>query len=290
MTRHAAQMAILSIQSAVAYGSVGNAAAVFPLQRLGFEVWRVDTVLFSNHTGYGAWRGRAIDPVLVGEILRGIEERGVFARCEAVLSGYLGTVELGAVVLEAVARVKAANPGAVYCCDPVLGDQERGLFAQPELKDFFRERALARADIVTPNAFELGILAEMPVDTMPAVGAAVAHLLRHGPKLVLVTSLAVEGIAATEVAMLVATPDAGHLVCTPRIDMVANGAGDLTAALFLGHYLRDGDPTRALAQSAAGVHAVLSETKRLGAEELAIVAAQEALVAPPRRFAVERVF
>ena len=283
-------MAILSIQSAVAYGSVGNAAAVFPLQRLGFEVWRVDTVLFSNHTGYGAWRGRAVEPALIGEIVRGIEERGIFPRCEAVLSGYLGTPELGAVVLDTVARVKAANPSAIYCCDPVLGDAGRGLFVRPELPAFFRDQALGRADIVTPNAFELATLAAMRVDTMAAARTAAARLLERGPKLVLVTSLAVEGIPGTEVAMLAVTSEAGHLVRTPRLEMVANGAGDLSAALFLGHYLRERDPARALAATAAGVHAVLAETERLGTEELAIVAAQAALLNPPQRFAVERVF
>ena len=283
-------MSILSIQSAVAYGSVGNAAAVFPLQRLGFEVWRVDTVLFSNHTGYGAWRGRALEPAFVREIIRGVGERGVFARCNAVLSGYLGTAALGEVVLEAVAAVKGANPGAVYCCDPVLGDAGRGLFVRRELPDFFRDRALARADIVTPNGFELATLAGMPVETMQSAQAAVVRLLNQGPGLVLVTSLAIKEISGGEVGMLAATADGGHLVRVPRLDMVANGAGDLTAALFLGHYLRERDAARALVETAAGVHAVLSETNRLGAPELAIVPAQAALAKPPRRFPLERVF
>lgn len=283
-------MAILSIQSAVAYGSVGNAAAVFPLQRLGFEVWRVDTVLFSNHTGYGAWRGRAVEPALVAEITRGIEERGQFPRCDAVLSGYLGTTALGGVVLDTVARVKAANPHALYCCDPVMGDAGRGLFVHAELPPFFRTQALPHADFVTPNGFELATLAEMPVNTMEQARAAIARLLSRGPRLALVTSLAVEGIAAADAAMLAATSDAIFMVRTPRLDMVANGAGDLTAALFLGQYLRERDPARALAATAAGVYAVLSETRRLGSEELSIVAAQEMLINPPQRFAVERVF
>jgi pyridoxine kinase len=283
-------MAVLSIQSAVAYGSVGNAAAVFPLQRLGFEVWRVDTVLFSNHTGYGAWRGKVLEPELVADVIRGIEERGVFPRCAAVLSGYLGTSALGEVVLDGVRRVKTVNPGAIYCCDPVLGDAGRGLFVRPELERFFREQALALADIMTPNGFELATLAEMPVTTMQAAEAAVARLLKRGPKLVLATSLEIEGITETEAAMLAATEDGGYLVRTPRLDMVANGAGDLTAALFLGHYLRHRDSALALTETAAGVHAVLSETRRRGSPELTIVAAQEALLAPPRRFAVERVF
>jgi len=283
-------MAILSVQSAVAYGSVGNAAAVFPLQRLGFEVWRVDTVLFSNHTGYGAWRGQSIDPTVVGEIIRGIEERGQFPHCEAVLSGYLGTAALGAVVLDAVARVKTANPHAIYCCDPVMGDAGRGLFVRPELPAFFREQALTHADILTPNGFELEVLSETAVTDMLSARAAVARLLAHGPKLVLATSLAADGIAGDDVAMLAATAEAGYLVRTPRLNLIANGSGDLTAALFLGHYLRHRDPAAALAETAAGVHAVLAETIRLGAQELAIVAAQGQLLKPPQRFPVERVF
>jgi pyridoxine kinase len=283
-------MAILSIQSAVAYGSVGNAAAVFPLQRLGFEVWRVDTVLFSNHTGYGAWRGTVLDPKLVDEILRGIEERGVLARCEAVLSGYLGSVELGSVVLEVVRRVKRANPKALYCCDPVLGDADRGFFVRPELADFFRAEAVALADILTPNRFELETLTGRRVDTLAAARAACDALLAREPRVILTTSLDVAEVAPDTAALLAATREGGWLVRAPRLPIVANGAGDLTAALFLAHFLKTGEADSALGETAAGVHAVIAETVRLGASELAIVAAQDALLAPPKRFPVERVF
>jgi pyridoxine kinase len=282
-------MAILSIQSAVAYGSVGNSAAVFPLQRLGFEVWRVDTVLFSNHTGYGTWRGTVFEPSLVGGIIQGIEERGVLPRCEAVLSGYLASVELGAVVLDAVRRVKHANPKSLYCCDPVLGDADRGFFVKPELADFYRE-AVALADILTPNRFEFETLAGFRVDTVASTQAACDALLSEGPSVVLVTSYDVAEIAINTAAMLVATAEGGWLVRTPRLPMVANGAGDLTAALFLGHFLKSNAAAAALAETAAAVHAVIAETLRLGATELAIASAQDALVAPPHRFPVERLF
>jgi pyridoxine kinase len=283
-------MAILSIQSAVAYGSVGNAAAVFPLQRLGFEVWRVDTVLFSNHTGYGAWRGTGLDPKLVDEILRGIEERGVLARCEAVLSGYLGSLDLGGVVLDAVRRTKGANPHALYCCDPVLGDADRGFFVKPELADFFRTEAVPLADILAPNGFELETLAGSRVGTLEAARAACHALLARGPRAILVTSLDVAEIPRETAAMLAVTREGGWLVRTPRLPMVANGAGDLTAALFLAHFLKTADAAAALGETAAGIHAVIAETVRLGAAELAISAAQNALAAPPQRFPVERVF
>jgi len=282
-------MAILSIQSAVAYGSVGNAAAVFPLQRLGFEVWRVDTVLFSNHTGYGAWRGTVLEPKLVGEILAGIEDRGAFPQCEAVLSGYLGTPELGRVVLDAVLKAKHANPSAIYCCDPVMGDRGRGFFVRPELADFFRDEAVPRADILTPNHFELETLTSLEIGTLAAAQGACDALLVRGPRAILVTSLEVEGASSGEAAMVAATRAGGWLVRTPRLPIVANGAGDLTAALFLAHFLRTEDAAGALAATASGVHAVIAETARRGASELAIVAAQDALLAAPR-FSAERVF
>ena len=283
-------MAILSIQSAVAYGAVGNAAAVFPLQRLGFEVWRVDTVLFSNHTGYDAWRGTVLDPKLVGEILRGVEDRRVLPRCEAVLSGYLGSVELGRVVLDGVKRVKLANPDAFYCCDPVLGDADRGFFVKPELADFFRAEATPFADILTPNHFELETLAGLKVDLLAGAQAACNALLTHGPRAILVTSIEVAEVATGTAAMLAATSGGGWLVRTPRLPIVANGAGDLTAALFLAFFLKTRDAAVALGETAASVHAVIAETARLGAAELQIVAAQEALTSPPLRFPVERVF
>lgn len=279
-------MAILSIQSAVAYGHVGNSIAVFPLQRLGFEVWPVDTVQFSNHTGYGAWRGRAWDAAAIAEVIEGVGERGALAKCDAVLSGYLGEVALGEAVLGAVAAAKQANSAALWCCDPVIGDDHSGVFVRPGIADFFRGRALALADIVTPNRFELALLSGREVASV-AEAIAAAHSLRaRGPKLVLATSL--PG-AADEIAMLAASEEGAFLVATPRLPMLANGAGDLTAALFLGHFLRSRDAAASLAATAASVFAVIDATWRAGESELQIVAAQDALIAPPRRFPVRKV-
>jgi len=123
-------MNVLSIQSWVAYGHVGNASAVFPMQRLGCEVWAIHTVQFSNHTGYGAWKGRVFDGPMVEEIVDGMADRGVLSACDAVLSGYMGSADIGAAILSTVARVKAGNPAALYCCDPVIGDVGRGVFVR----------------------------------------------------------------------------------------------------------------------------------------------------------------
>ena len=280
-------MAILSIQSAVAYGHVGNSAAVFPLQRLGHEVWPVDTVQLSNHTGYGGSRGRAWDAETLAEVIRGIRERGAFQRCDAVLSGYLGEAALGEVVLAAAAQVKAANPAAIYCCDPVIGDDHSGVFVRPGLVEFFRDRALPAADIITPNRFELALLAGAAVASLPDALAAAAALRRRGPRLVLATSLA--GTTADEIAMLAAGDDSAWLVATPRLPLVANGAGDLAAALFLGYWLRRRDAASALGDAASAIYAVIDATWRSGEAELQVVAAQDTLVSPPRRFTAQRV-
>ena len=281
-------MNILSVQSAVAYGHVGNSAAVFPLQRLGFEVWPVNTVAFSNHPGYGSWRGRVCDPSLIAELLEGIAERGVLASCAAVLSGYLGEIATGVAVLDAVARVKTANPGALYCCDPVIGDRDGGLYVGAGIPSFFRERALAHADLVTPNHFELEQLAERRVETVADALDAADILRRIGAKIVLVTSFERADAAPQTIEMLVIAGAGTWRVVTPFLPIAVNGAGDAVAALFLGHYLLTRAPERALAAAAASIFAIIEATRVAGSRELQLVAAQDALVAPRRCFTAER--
>ena len=144
---------VLSIQSAVAFGHVGNSAAVFPLQRIGVEVMPVYTVNFSNHTGYGAWRGPLIAPGDVRDVITGIEERGAFPSVDVVLSGYQGSEGIADVILDAVARVKSANPAAVYACDPVMGNAVSGCFVAPAIPVLLRDRVVPAVDTITPNQF-----------------------------------------------------------------------------------------------------------------------------------------
>src|SRR5688572_24371027 len=122
---------ILSIQSHVAYGYVGNRAAVFPLQLLGYDVIAINTVQFSNHTGYGKWTGMVFEDRHIGDIVAGLEENGALDEVDAVLSGYLGDAALGGIVLDAVCRIRAHRPDMIYCCDPVMGDTGRGFFVRP---------------------------------------------------------------------------------------------------------------------------------------------------------------
>ncbi|MDP6572356.1 MAG: pyridoxal kinase PdxY [Rhodospirillales bacterium] len=281
-------MAILSIQSSVAYGHVGNAAAVFALQCLGFEVWPVNTVAYSNHPGYGDWRGRVADASEVAALIEGIAARGALADCRAVLGGYLGAAETGPVVLDAVAAVKAANGDALYCCDPVIGDAAEGVYVADGVAEFIKSEAVGRADILLPNAFELEYLTGRAADTTEHALAAARVLLERGPRLVVVTSLAsslVSGAGNAEtVETLAVSPSGAWLVAVPRLSSPAKGTGDLFTALFLGHYLQSRRPGQALGAAASAVFAVLAETAKAGRRELALVAARDELVRPLRRF------
>jgi len=281
---------VLTIQSHVAYGYVGNRAAVFPLQRLGIDATAVNTVQFSNHTGYGAWTGQVFTAEHIADIVDGIAARGVLPAQDAVLSGYMGAVELGQVIVETAARVKAANPKAVYCCDPVMGDVGRGFFVRPGLPEFIRDHAVPAADLMTPNQFELEYLTDRKVATLDDALAATAALRARGPRLVLVTSLTRSDADPDSIEMLVDGTDGAWLVATPRLtfDPPPNGSGDAVAALFLAHYLKDFDPADALERAAAAIFAIFETTKRLGTRELQLIAAQDDFVDPPRRFAATR--
>lgn len=277
-------MAILSIQSSVALGHVGNAAAVLPLQRLGHEVWPIDTVRLSNHPGHGAWRGRVADAAEVADLVRGIDERGALAGCGAVLSGYLGSAAMGLAVLDAVARVRAANPKAVYCCDPVIGDQDEGVYVGDGVARFMVDHAVPAADLVVPNAFELGRLTGCAVDDAPGARAAAEAVLERGPGLVVVTSVPAGGDGA--IANLAVSRSGAWAVETPRLELRAKGAGDVFAALLLGAWLADGDPRRGLEDASAQIFALVEATA--DADELALVEAQDAWTAPQHRFAARR--
>src|SRR6478736_3719306 len=253
-------MKILSIQSAVAYGHVGNSAAVFPLQRIGVEVLPVHTVNFSNHTGYGAWRGPLIAPDDVRDVLTGIEERGVFPQIDVVLSGYQGGEGIGEVIIDAVERVKAANPDAVYACDPVMGNAKSGCFVAPAIPVLLRERVVPVADIITPNQFELGYLTGTEPDTLESTLASVDLARASGPSTVLVTSVERPDREPGTIEMLAVDERGAWLAQTPHLPLKANGSGDVTAALFTAHYRRTGDAADALACTTSSVYDLLERT------------------------------
>ena len=282
-------MTILSIQSSVAYGHVGNSAAVFPLQRMGVEVWPVHTVHFSNHTGYGKWHGIVFPAEAVADVIDGIEERGVLPTCDAVLSGYMGDVTLGQVIVNAFKRVKLANPRAIYCCDPVMGDAGRGFFVRPGIPEFMRDHAVPAATIITPNQFELEYLAGGVVSDLDSALESVERVMVLGPRIVLVTSLRRRDGKSDHVEMLAVGDQGAFLTETPLLPINVNGAGDMAAAVFLAHWLRSGTIQSALELTTAAVFSVLEATAVAGAREIQLISAQEAIASPSVRFSAKRV-
>jgi pyridoxine kinase len=281
-------MNILSIQSWVAYGHVGNASAAFPLQRLGAEVWAVNTVQFSNHTGYGAWTGQVFTGEQVSSLIDGIEARGALPRCDAVLSGYMGDAGIGTAILDAVARVRTLNPAAVYCCDPVIGDEAEGVYVRRDIPGFMRDRAVPAADLATPNLFELEHLTGQGARTLDAARQAVAWLQgtmrADGLRSVLLSSLRTEATPDDAIDMLVGEAGAFHLLRTPLLPLCISGAGDALAALYLYHRLTTGSAAAALSAAGSSIHGLLRRTAEQAAPEILMVAAQEEFVRPSVRY------
>ena len=281
-------MNILSIQSWVAYGHVGNASAVFPMQRLGCNVWAIHTVQFSNHTGYGAWKGRVFDGPMIDELVEGIAERGVLGRCDGVISGYMGSADIGNAILAAVAKVRAANPAATYCCDPVIGDVGRGIFVRPGIPEFMRDKAVPAAEVITPNQFELDLLAGMTTTSLADVRAALARVHALGPKVILVTSLMTEETPDDSLDLLASDASGLYRLRTPRLGLSVNGAGDAIAALFNLHWKRSGSAAAALGEAGASIYGLLKRTESAGSREILTVEAQEEFVSPSHRFEIEK--
>ncbi|CAB0563884.1 pyridoxamine kinase [Corynebacterium diphtheriae] len=282
-------MNILSIQSHVSYGHVGNSAAVFPLQRIGHEVWPVHTVNFSNHTGYGQWGGELIPAAQVRNVIDGMEQRGAFERIDAILSGYQGGSDIADVIVDAVARIKEANPQAVYACDPVMGNAKSGCFVSDLIPPLLRDKVVPVADIITPNQFELEYLTGVPAHDTTSTLEAIAAAQEMGPNTVLVTSVRRPETPADAIEMIAANEQGAWLVRTPFIDFKRNGSGDVTAALFTGHYIRERDAADALARTASSVLDLIETTFTADSRELLIIESQEAIAHPRLQFEVEQI-
>jgi pyridoxine kinase len=313
-------MAILSIQSHVVYGYAGNTAAVFPMQRLGREVWAINTVEFSNHTGYGSWKGKVLGGELAGELVAGLEERGVLPQCEAVLSGYMGDAAVGRAITGAVRKVRSAAPKALYCCDPVMGDVGRGFYVKPDIPDIFKNELVPLADIITPNRFELEALTGIETQDIDDARRAIDMLHEKGPGIVLVTSYH-DGKAGggpgdeRRIGMLASDKSGVYSISTPELPIGAGmaGSGDITASVFLSRYLETLDIKKTLELCTASIYGIIEASWQIrngkvfsqsrdkfspdsektyisspGLMELRIIQAQNELVSPTHSFEAHR--
>ncbi|HUW70697.1 MAG TPA: pyridoxal kinase PdxY [bacterium] len=278
---------ILSIQSHVAYGHVGNRSAVFPLERMGYEVWPVNTVQFSSHTGYPGWTGASFGGDHLSAIVGSLQRMGALAACDAVLSGYMADVETGSAIMAAVDMVKKEHPGALYCCDPVMGDEPGGVYVQADIPEFMRHEAIPRADIACPNIFEAELLSGIGIHSAIEAARAVDRIHAMGPRIVILTSY--RPFPGGPVGFYISDGDRNHVVMTPTLAFgrPPKGSGDLASSLFLGYFLASSDPVAAIESTASALYSVLEATLSSHKDELAIVASQETIANPPRRFRAE---
>jgi pyridoxine kinase len=269
--------AILSIQSSVVYGHVGAQAGAFALQRQGIAVWSLPTVQLSANAGYPGVRGRRTAPEEIAALGEGLVAHGALVEADGVMTGYLGATETAEAVLALVEAARAANPAAPYLCDPVLGDEGSGLYLPEAVGALYRDRFMALADVVTPNRFELGWLTRMPVETLPEMLAAASALREAGPATVYVTSVA-DG--AGGLGILAVDETGAWLATRPRLAHRAAGAGDMAAALLMGHHLRGTPTSEAAARTVAALNAIVASAVTDGVAELPIVTAQDTWLNP----------
>ncbi|MFP5593944.1 pyridoxal kinase PdxY [Kluyvera sp. 142486] len=278
---------ILAIQSHVVFGHAGNSAAEFPMRRLGANVWPLNTVQFSNHTQYGQWTGCVMPPAHLTEIVQGIAAIDQLKRCDAVLSGYLGSAEQGEHILGIVRQVKAANPQAKFFCDPVMGHPEKGCIVAPGVAEFHKRYAMPASDIIAPNLIELEILAGRDVKDVNDAVLAARELIVQGPEIVLVKHLARAGYSQDRFEMLLVTADEAWHISRPLIDFGARhpvGVGDVTSGLLLVKLLQGASLRDALEHVTAAVYEIMVTTKEMGEYELQVVAAQDRIAKPEHCF------
>ena len=259
-------MAILSIQSSVAYGYVGNSIVVPALQARGEDVWRLDTVSYSNHPGYGTFSGYNKKPSKINEELRGLYNLGILKNCEAVLSGYLGELGSAKSVLDAYKLVRAQNKKAIYILDPVIGDENK-VYVKDGILQAFKNMLLPHANIVIPNKYELGWLSNLKIYDYLSLIKGAKKILEKGPKAVIITG----NCDNHNIVNYAVSSEGVWTTSTPMVKRKFSGTGDLFSALFTSAFLRSMDLSCALYFATEGCKLVIDETQRIQSIELAIV-------------------
>jgi pyridoxine kinase len=264
-------MLVISIQSQVVHGHVGNSAAVYPMQAAGVTVAAVPTAILSNHPHYPTMRGRVLDVGLVTDLLRGVEERGLIERAAVLVTGYLGSPEIAERVAHFAAMAVQRNPGLVYLCDPVMGDDDLGVFVADGMTEIFRDRLVPLASIVTPNQFELELLAERTARDVDGLLAAGRIIVDRGCPAVLATGCTLADTSAGQVETILCQAGALSRIATPRLPIRPCGTGDLLTGLVAAHLAKSASLQTAMRGAVEGTYAVLERTCRANAAEMCLL-------------------
>ncbi len=262
---------VLSIQSHVVYGYVGNKASVFPLQCMGYDVCPINTVQFSNHTGYGQWGGDIFSADHILTIFDHMKKLKLLDRCKAVLSGYIGSAEIGSAIKKMVADLKS-NQDTIYLCDPVMGDNKK-CYVKHEVQSFFKDSL--SADIITPNLYEAEILSGVKITDIDSLKQAANALFVRGAKVVAITSVVFED-NNTKYYCYASDGHSEYLMPVKqyKFSTHVNGTGDLFSSVFLGVYLKGRDFKSALQVANYYLDEVLRNTQAANTRELQVLSSK----------------
>lgn len=265
---------VISIQSQVVHGHVGNSAAVFPMQARGIDVAAVPTTLLSNHPHYPTMYGQVLEPGLVADLLRCVEDRGWIDSGAILLTGYLGSVAIAEVVIDFIARAQRRNPNLIYVCDPVMGDDDLGIFAAPGLPEIFRDRLVPAASVITPNQFELELLTGAKARSVAALREAARALSANGTGAIIVTGVALDDTPPDHTETVLCLADTLHRVPNPRLPIRPSGTGDLFAALLVAELCNGSSLATSVNAASQYIFAILQRTLIARSKEMLIVATE----------------
>lgn len=270
---------ILTIQSHVVFGHAGNAAAVFPMQRLGHEVSVLNLLQFSNHTGHGSWGGKAISADELNDVFKGLKAVGALNKLDCILSGYIGSLEQAQAVYDFVREVQSINPQVIYCCDPVMGDERPGLYVKPEIAAFHASHLVPLANWITPNRFELAQLVNRSIHSVQEAVVACKELFNKNKQGILATSIAHH---SEKTGLLLMTKEGIYHCEAPKYDLIrtVHGTGDVATATFLGHLFNGNTPIEAMEKTANAMHDMTQFTFQNQLSELGLIACQEKIAHP----------
>ncbi len=266
--------AVIVISSHVIRGSVGNRAAVFALETLGYPVWAVPTVILPWHPGHGPSTRITVGAEDFDRLIDDLIRAPWTGEVRAVLSGYLGGAHQAEGVARLVEALRAKNPDLFYACDPVMGDAG-GLYVPEATAIAMRDRLLPLASLATPNRFELSWLCGAALESNAAILEAALSL---GPPRMLVTSAIPMMQGST--GNLYLSGNHALLAEHRMIDNPPNGTGDLLAALFVARLLEDLKEERALQLATASVFEIIARTGKRGADELTLERDAPSLATP----------
>lgn len=278
-------MNIISIQSQVVHGHVGNSAAVLPMQVRGLTVAAVPTTLLSNNPHFETMRGRVLESELVGDLLRGVEERGLIETSRYIISGYLGSRANGDVVAAFVERARRINPDIVYICDPVMGDSNLGVFVADQVVECLLGRLVPMADVLTPNQFEVGLIAGGGISSWRALEADVLKIQAQRQARLVVTGCTLADTPDGLLENIVFENKTSTRLTFPRLPIAPVGTGDLFTGLLTANLAHGSTLVDAARGAGAVVLDVLERTIASGQQEMRLASVIDALL-PGRREAL----